>query len=125
MVKIDWQERGVYWKYSGSVSGDEIIQTSTAIYSDERFDELRYKLCDFVDTDNISMSLEEVAQIACQHTAGALTNPNVKIALVGNESNLPNLALLLEKYKTYDKELSWPIELFDDLEKAHEWLAAA
>ena len=49
MTKIDWQEKGIYWKLSGIVTGDEIIEMDKAIYGDSRFDDIRYLIADESD----------------------------------------------------------------------------
>lgn len=123
MVKVDWHESGVCWKYSGSVNGEEVVKASTSIYSDKRFDDLKYKLCDFLDAESINITPREISTIACQHAAAALTNPDIKIAVVGKKADLPGLTLLVEHFKTYGTNDSWPITLFDDLAEAHKWLA--
>lgn len=123
MVKVDWHEHGVCWKYTGVVSGEEIINASTAIYSDRRFDDLRYKLCDFLDADSISMTPMQMNTVVCQHAAAALSNEDIKIAVVGKKSDFPGLLLLVERFRDYESKGSWPIELFEDLAAAEAWLA--
>jgi hypothetical protein len=123
MVKVEWQERGVYWKYTGSVSGEEIVNASIAIYADRRFDDLKYKLCDFLDADSITMAPMEMDKVVCQHAAAALSNGDIKIAVVGKKADIPALSLLVEHFKNYELKASWPIELFEDLTAAQAWLA--
>lgn len=123
MVKVEWKERGVCWKYSSSVSGEEVIKASVAIYADKRFDELRYKLCDFLEADSISMTARDTSKLVCQHAAAAQTNPDIKIAVVGKKIDFPSLSLLVEHFSSYESEFSWPVALFEGLVAAHEWLA--
>ena len=47
----------------------EIIERSTSIYCDPRFDTLNYKLVDFLDIETIEIDKNEVALIAHQHKA--------------------------------------------------------
>lgn len=61
---LDWENKGVYWKYSGHVSGQEIVVGSTAIYGHPRFDTSKYKLVDFLDIETIEIDRNEVALIA-------------------------------------------------------------
>jgi hypothetical protein len=122
VVKVEWQERGVYWKYTGSVNGEEIINASTAIYADRRFDDLKYKLCDFLDADSISMTPMEMNKVVCQHAAAAMSNGDIKIAVVGKKADFARLSLLIECFRNYKSKASWPIELFEDLAAAHAWL---
>ena len=65
--ELSWEVNGVYWKYSGKVTGSEIVEASTLIYDDERFDILKYKLVDFLDVESIEIEKEELRLIAYQH----------------------------------------------------------
>jgi len=38
--QIECKDRGVYWTYTGLVTGAEIMQSNFDIYGDERFDQL-------------------------------------------------------------------------------------
>ena len=67
--ELVWEDIGVYWKYSGNVSGNEIIDASTSIYGDARFIALKYKFVDFLDVDNFKMDQSQLALIAYQHLA--------------------------------------------------------
>ena len=46
--ELIWETEGVYWNYSGEVAGQEIIDASTKIYGDSRFDNVKYKLVNFL-----------------------------------------------------------------------------
>ena len=84
---MEWENKGVYWKYSGIVTGKEIVEGSTAIYGDSRFDSLAYKLVDFLDVQNVEMDKTEVALIAYQHQAAERSNPYIKNAIVIKSDN--------------------------------------
>lgn len=114
---INWEHDGVYWKYSGEVSGKELIEASTAIYGDPRFDALRYKLVDFLDVDKIKIDEKEVTLIACQHKAAEKSNPYIKNAIVTtSDSELANL------FATYFSDSPWEVKIFHVLDEANNWL---
>jgi len=116
--KFEWQDKGVCWKYSGDVSGQEIIDASAAIYGDPRFDNLEYKLVDFLDASSVNMSDDEVARIAYQHKAAELSNPRIKNAIV-----MTVAVDLAEKFATFFADSRWEVKVFQDLEAANQWLA--
>ena len=124
MVTVKWHEQGVGWTYFGSVRGEEIVNASTGIYSDPRFDDLRYKLCDFLNVDDINVTVSEIDKIVCQHAAAAHTNTDIKIAVVGKKSDFDKLLLLIERFRNYESRGSWPIELFEDMPSVWAWLNA-
>ena len=69
------------------MTGKEIVEGSTAIYGDSRFDSLAYKLVDFLDVQNVEMDKTEVALIAYQHQAAERSNPYIKNAIVIKSDN--------------------------------------
>lgn len=116
--QLTWEAKGVYWKYSGKVSGAEIIETSTEIYGDPRFDLLRYKLVDFSDIESIDMNDHDITKIACLHKAAGLSNPRIKNAILisSNQSKLAN------QFAAFFDDSPWDIQIFNEIDKANTWL---
>ena len=84
---LEWEGNGVYWKYSEKVTGTEIVEASTSIYGDERFDMLKYKFVDFLDVETIKIDKNQLALIAYQHQAAERSNPYVKTAILLTSGN--------------------------------------
>lgn len=116
--KLDWEYDGIYWKYYGNVSGKEIIEASTVIYGDPRFDALKYKLVDFLSVETINMDKDEVALIAHQHRSAERSNPYVKTAIVveraGNE--------LANNFAAFFSDSYWDVQIFQNMDEANNWL---
>lgn len=119
--KLIWEPKGVSWYYSGDVTGKEIISTSTMIYGDSRFDKLSYKLVDFSEVNTISMTNEEVAKIAFQHKAAALSNPNIKTAIVTQPVS-GKMADLANNFAAFFSDSPWEVQIFTDPDQANAWL---
>lgn len=115
--KIEWEERGVYWEYSDSITGAEVIEGSTSIYGDARFDDLLYKLVDFSNANSIEMTQEEVEIIAYQHKAAVLSNRFIKNAIIIKPG-----CKLASLFASFFKDSKWEVELFDDIESARKWI---
>ncbi len=112
-----WEDGGIYWKYSGLVNGEEILEASTKIYGDRRFDEIDYKLVDFIDVEDISISIEQVSLIAFQHKAAEQINPLVRTAIV-----ISFKCDLAEKFAAFFKDSKWEVELFETVDEANKFL---
>ena len=112
-----WESKGVYWKYSGEVEGEEVVKACRSIYGDPRFDSLDYKVVDFLGIESLQMTERELLKIAFQDKAAEMTNPNVKSAIVMTVG-----ADLGKKFASYFEDSSWEVEVFDDLEEANKWL---
>jgi len=115
--KLDWENNGIYWEYYGKVSGKEIVEASTTIYGDERFDTLKYKLVNFLGVESIKMDEDEVALIAYQHRAAERSNPNIKNAIVIKQGSK-----LADKFAAFFSDSSWDVQVFQDLDEANDWL---
>ena len=115
--ELTWEPEGVYWKYTGDLTGQEIIEATSLIYGDSRFDDLRYKLVDFMEMENIIMTRDDVALIAYQHRAAELSNPSVSTAIVMRPGC--NLA---ETFASFFTDSNWEVKIFDNLDEANLWL---
>jgi len=122
--KLDWEPRGVYWEYSGTVTGQEIIDASTLIYGDPRFDDIRYKLVNFLNTEAIDIEEDDVNTIAFQHKAAAISNPRVKTAIVtSNRMSLDkNNTAMLKLFISNLAASAWEVKAFENLQDANLWL---
>lgn len=114
---LEWEPRGVYWEYSGDVSGAEIIEASTAIYGDPRFDDLKYKLVNFLNISNLDVRKMDVEIIASQHKAASLSNPHIKTAIVISEP-----APLLGVFIAQLSKSPWEVKAFESLAEARAWV---
>lgn len=115
--ELVWEINGLYWKYSGRVIGSEIIEASTSIYGDERFDMLKYKFVDFLDVETIEIDKSQLALIAYQHQAAERSNPHIKNAIL-----LKSGHKMAHEFASFFSKSSWEIKVFTDLEKANKWV---
>ena len=115
--ELNWEKDGVYWKYTGEVSGMEVMNACVSIYGDPRFDTLKYKLSDFADVKSMSITDADLKKIAFQDKAAELSNPYVKSAIVMTlESHLG------EKFASYFDDSNWEVEVFPNMDLANKWL---
>ena len=112
-----WEANGIFWKYSDKVTGSEIIEASTSIYGDERFDMLKYKLVDFLDVETIDIGKHQLALIAYQHLAAERSNPYIKNAILVNSCHK-----MAHEFASFFSKSSWEVKVFTDHEKANKWV---
>ena len=112
-----WEDTGVYWKYSGQVSGEEIVDASSQVYGDERFDDLKYKLVDFLDAECIEIRVDQVALVAYQHRAAEMSNSSIQTAIVAKPEfeQANTFALFFE-------DSNWDVKVFNNMDDANCWL---
>jgi len=115
---IRWEPEGVYWKYTGKVSGEEIIKSTSTIYGDPRFDDISYKFVDFEDVESIDIKEHEVSLIAFQHKAAALSNNTIKTAILIK----PELKSLADMFVSFFEDSDWVVKVFHEYEDVQKWL---
>lgn len=114
---LDWEKRGAYWKYSGVVTGEEVMSACASIYGDPRFDSLDYKIVDFLGVESLQMNEDDLLKIAYQDKAAELTNPRIQSAIV------MTLGVELgKKFASYFDDSGWDVEVFADIQSARQWL---
>ena len=115
--EITWEDNGVYWKYSGAVTGDEIVEASTSIYGDPRFISLKYKFVDFLNADSVDITKDQLALIAYQHLAAERANPYIKNAILVKADQR-----LAKDFAAFFNKSSWEVRIFTDLDEANSWV---
>ena len=115
--ELVWEPKGVYWKYTGKVDGNEIVEASTSIYGDPRFSTLKYKFVDFLDVETLDIDKEQLALIAYQHLAAERANPYLKNAIVIKSGHS-----LAQQFAAFFEKSSWEIKIFTDLDEANKWV---
>ena len=116
--KLIWEPKGVCWIYYGKITGIEVIEATMLAYGDSRFDELEYKLVNFLDIESLDMNENEVRAIANQHKSAERRNPYIKNAIV-LKSKTNELAI---KFAALFSDSRWDVQVFDILDAANDWL---
>lgn len=114
------EARGVFVRWTGRVTGAEMLVYIADIHAHERLDEFRYELHDFSGCSSVDLSGDHVETIAALDAAAALTNPDMKIAVVSGDPVIADgvAQYIRSGYSPY------PMELFPQVEAARRWLGA-
>ena len=117
--KNTWEQHGVYRIFSGKITGQEVLQSVQEVESDNRFDNIRYVINNFLDVTEIGVSPKDIKIIAAIDTAAALTNPDIKIAQIATDPQIKALNIL---YSEVTGNSPYPTQVFSNLEDARKWL---
>lgn len=114
-----WESRGVVCRFSGHVTATEVSESADRIQGDRRFDALRCVLNDFRDCTSVDMPRTMIEEIAAKDGAAALTNSEIRIAVV---SDHPDVLRIFDHYMA--EALSpWVAKNFGSIAAARAWLA--
>lgn len=114
-----WEKQGVYRKYNGRVTGKEIRQAVEEVEGDARFESVRYVISDFLDVTEQDISPQDIEIIAAIDKAAAITNPDIKVAVVATSQAIQGMASM---YCELSDDIPFPCKLFTNLEEAREWV---
>lgn len=121
--RIQWEEKGLCRTYSGSVTGEEIIEANCSATGDSRFDNLNYIIADFLRVTASDIDILDMKKIAAMNYAASKTNPNVKFAIIATDENLQALAVLFE-FESEELKVSWETALFSTEVAARKWVSS-
>lgn len=118
-VEILWETRGAYKRFHGHVTDRELIDSVLTIEGDPRFDTMRYTINDFLDVTSFSVLDQTVRIVSAIDGAAALTNPDIRIAVVATDIQIKALAELYANSPL----TAYPTQIFADIVGARAWLA--
>lgn len=86
--QVMWEPRGVYTRYSGNVTGADMLGNIEDVCRDERFEQHRYHILDFSEATDFSATEREML-INCGVLVGAaFVNHQVLVAAVVTRENV-------------------------------------
>lgn len=116
-----WEAHGVVWNYSGTLTGNELLQSNLEIFGDERFDDIRYQIVDLTAVNAMEVTGKHMRKIAHLDMAAARTNPRVRVAVVTTSEGGIDIT---DIYNQYTAEKSpWQTKIFSTREAAEAWVS--
>lgn len=111
-------------RYSDPFDVDDIIASNRQVYSDPRFDDIRYQLVDFRDVHEFEIPepddvLDQLRIVAGLDRAAAKSNPHICIAVLTQDEAFEALAAF---YESEMMDSPWAIRVFSDTNTAHHWI---
>lgn len=123
MITDYWvnNNRLILTRYTGEVTGQELIDASLQKSGDMRFDHVKYIIGDWSGIDHILITPEDIkALVACLRPISFIC-PTAKSASIVNPDSTGNA--LVAWYKFLADDLTWDVEIFHNHESAEAWCA--
>lgn len=117
---IHWKEKGLYRRFTGQVTGQEIFETAQRTQADPRFDKISYILNDFTKATEFIINEADIAIIAAVGRIAIANNPEMVAANIANDEKAIGLA---EAYRNKMKDSFRECRTFTDLDEAWKWLS--
>ena len=121
-VELVWQQpNGLIKRHVDHVTGKEIFDANSLAESDARFDSLKYVINDFLGCTGLSVSHDEIEEIAAVDNAAAKSNPNIRIAIVATN---PEVLAATDFYANHPLSM-FTIRIFSAMDEACRWLGVS
>ena len=116
---ILWESDGLVRKFSGQISGEEILESNFALQAHPKFQTINYIINDF--TEVTSHSIEKSHTNAYATTDEIISNEKgkLKIAIVVNQESLIELA---KNYQSLMRNMLFECEIFQSVEDSRQWV---
>ena len=112
---VEWKNANPIVRYSCSISFDELIRVNEEFVQNPLFTKMIYQIHDLTHIDGVEINDFQIDVISARNSIFTRWNKNLLLIIICNDPVLIERILL---YKKYMKELSWTVELTEDVEKA-------
>ncbi len=119
--EITWENTGamgVYVRYIGANSDKVVAEIVRNVQADNRFDQLRYELHDFLECDSVTHTKRTLEDIAASDVGATLTNSKFVVAVVTTRDDV---RAMVQHYKDLGLH-TFAFEIFQDLPSARAWI---
>ena len=116
---ITWESEGLYRKFIGEISGDEILESNFELHIDPNFQNIKYIINDFMEVTGHSVEVVHTKAYALTDDIISNTKGRLKIALVVTQDPLIALA---NSYREQMIGKLFECEIFHSIEDARKWV---
>ena len=117
--KLLWEPNGLYRKFSGEISGEEILESNFELQQHPKFESISYIINDFLDVTGFTIETLHTKIYAKTDEIVANTKLTLKVAIAVDQEALIALA------NNYREEMigkSFECEIFKTVKDARQWV---
>lgn len=120
--ELVWRKpNGLIKRHFDHVTGQEVLSANVIAEADPRFDNLHYVINDFLQCTGLTVSPNDVDEIAAIDKAASGSNPNIRIALVAIH---PDVLATANSYANHQLN-TFEMRVFRSMEEACAWLGVS
>ena len=113
-----WEPDGVYKKFTGLVTGAELVHSVNEVAYDMRFAKARYEVSDYLSADSTDFSQDALNEVRAVRIGSFQSNPRIKVAIV-----TLNTEIQQRIYSTIAARLTLhQTKVFSTVDDANEWV---
>lgn len=119
---INWTKKGVYVKFRGLVTAQDLIDANNYIISNANFDVISYQIFDFLNIEGFKITSYDINVIGVMDKAQAEFKQEMKVAIVTQDEYVKQITL---EYNQIMTESNWITQIFGNYESAKDWAISA
>jgi hypothetical protein len=114
-----WEPDGIYKKFTGVVTGAELLRSVNEVAYDMRFAKARYEVSDYLSANSTDFSQDALNEVRAVRIGSFQSNPRIKVAIVTLNPEIQQrihstIATRLTLHQT---------KVFSELADANEWVS--
>ena len=118
---INWDKKGVYVKFRGIVTPQDLIDANNYVISNAKFESVDYQIFDFLHIDDFKISAYDIAIIASMDKSQTEFIKDMKVAIVTQDDYVREITT---EYDQFMAGSNWITRIFASHETAEEWAKA-
>jgi len=116
---INWDKDGVYVKFRGDVTAQDLIDANNYVISNANFDTINYQIFDFLHIDKFSITSYDISIIGTMDKSQSDFKETMRVAIVTEDDYV---AEITREYDQFMTGTNWTTKTFFDLKEARSWV---
>jgi hypothetical protein len=83
-----WENDGVYKKFTGVVTGAELVQSVNEVANDMQFGKARYEVSDYLSAESTDFSQDALNEVRAMRIGSFQRNPRIRVAIVTHDPQI-------------------------------------
>ena len=117
--KTFWEEKGIKWAFSGSLTNDDLLKCNKELYENPLFIDIEYELCDFAAVKDFPVESKVINLIGEMDLEQSKRNPHIKVAVISTEDVMRGLVSM---YDAAAYSSPWETQFFENEKDARTWI---
>ena len=115
-----WEPDGLYRKFTGIISGEEILESNFELLLNPNFQTIKYVINDFTEVTGHSIETSHTKVYASTDEIASNSKVNLKVAIV---VTLESLITLAKSYREEMIDNKFECDIFQTIEDARKWVS--
>jgi glycerophosphoryl diester phosphodiesterase len=118
---INWDKRGVYVKFRGVVTAQDLIDANNYVISNANFDKIHYQIFDFSNIDDFKITSYDINIIGVMDKSQTTVKKKMKVAVVSDDDYVKEIT---GEYAQIMSNSDWDTKVFPTNELAKKWVSS-